>query len=66
MEKTKQTYVFKGKEVFLTGRKAKKESRRGRVKELFEVKPTRFPETDEGEWVEMRELFEIVEDEKNE
>lgn len=54
-----QTYVFKGKEVFLTGRKAIREGKR-RNTVIFEVKPVRFKEA-EGEWVEMRELFEIVE-----
>jgi len=58
----KQTYVFKGKEVLLTGRRAVKTNRRGRETQLYEVKPVRFPDAD-GEWVEMRELFEVVENE---
>lgn len=65
-EKTKQTYVYQGKEVFLTGRKAQKEGRRGRVRELFEIKPARYPDADDSSWVEMRDLFEIVEDNEDE
>jgi hypothetical protein len=56
-----QTYVFKGKEVSLTGRKAVKTNRRGKRTEMFEVKPIKFPDAD-GEWVRMEELFQVVGD----
>ena len=62
-----KVYVHDGKEVILTGRKAKRKSRR-RIVEVHEVK-ARGVTSDASEfckWVKMSELYEIVEDDKEE
>lgn len=60
-----QTYVLKGKEVFLTGRTAIKESRRGKSKILYETKSISCPTCDPV-WVDMSELFEVVKGDESE
>lgn len=66
-----QTYVYKGKEVFLTGRTADKETRRS-VKVLHEVRPIKYRDmspvdgVDDSEWVTMEQLYSIRDkDEEN-
>jgi hypothetical protein len=65
-----QTYVYKGVEVYLTGRTAHKRGRTG-DKLLHETRPFKFinMKTDpnvEVYWVEMKELFEIDDTTKRE
>lgn len=67
-----QTYVYKGEEVYLTGRQANKTpsggTRRNSTKVLYETRPFKFinmkddPNV-ETYWVEMKELY-IIEDEQ--
>jgi hypothetical protein len=63
-----QTFVYDGKEVYLTGRKAAKSSRRGTDKTVYEVKPVKYRDIknigDMGiaYWVKMSDLYEIVVD----
>lgn len=65
-----QTFVYKGKEVFLTGRTATKTLPRGGVKVLHEIKPKKYMNDTTNndittDWVVMADLYEIVPDEKN-
>jgi hypothetical protein len=60
-----QVYVYNGKEVFLTGRTAKKSSRRG-DKVLHEILPKRYMNKEidsfiESDWVFLKDLYAIVE-----
>lgn len=60
-----QIYVYNGKEVFLTGRTAVKEGRRNdRI--LHEILPKKYINTEvdsfiESSWVQLKELYAIVE-----
>jgi hypothetical protein len=64
-----QTYVYNGKEVCLTGRKAvKRNSRRsnmGSDKIVYEIKQIKYKDDEPSEWVEMRELY-VIMDKDNE
>ena len=66
-----QAYVYNGKEVFLTGRTAKKRMRRGGVRELYEVRPIKYLGTKDTipgieDWVRLSDLYEInTDDEEN-
>lgn len=55
-----KAYVFKGKEVILTGKIAKKTLRSGKENILYEVKPRVKENGTWTEWVRMSDLFEIV------
>ena len=61
-----KTYVHDGKEVVLTGRRARKKARTREI-ELFEIKPKDVTSTDASfcKWVRMTDLYEIVEDDGN-
>jgi len=61
-----KTYVHDGKEVVLTGRKARKKTRSKEI-ELFEIKPKDVTSKDASfcKWVRMTDLYEIVEDDGN-
>ena len=59
-----QAYVYNGKEVFLTGRTAKKKMRRGGMRELYEVRPIKYLGKKElipgiEDWVRLSDLYEI-------
>lgn len=63
-------YVYKGKEVFLTGRTASKRGIRGKEKIIHEIKPVRYFNDDRdtvhvAEWVGLGELFQIDENESD-
>ena len=60
-----QTYVYNGKEVFLTGRTATKRGTRA-DKKLYEILPKRYLNTNvdpfvESEWVSKKDLYAIDE-----
>jgi hypothetical protein len=60
-----QTYVYKGKEVFLTGRKAIKKSSRGTEKELWEVLPKKYIDKEvdgfvTSDWIQLKDLYQIM------
>jgi hypothetical protein len=59
-----KVYVYDGKEVVLTGRKAEKKLRT-KVDQLVEIKPKDISSTssDFCKWVRLVDLYEIVEDE---
>lgn len=58
---TKPTYIYDGKEVAMTGRKAVKESR-SKVSELYEVKPIDVESNDPKfcSWVSLTQLYRVV------
>lgn len=60
-----QTYVYNGKEVYLTGRKAIKSAstRRKSEKILYEIKLTKYK--DISEWVELKDLYTVMDDVEN-
>ena len=65
-----QTYVYRGKEVYLTGRTARKRGR-NRDRVLHETRLIKFINMKNdpnivSDWVEMRDLCEIDKDEQNE
>lgn len=69
--KVMQSYVYKGKEVFLTGRSASKPSRRGDAKIVYEIKPIRFLNAERdtsyiAEWVSLSELYMMDDSKLNE
>lgn len=58
-----QAYVYRGKEVYLTGRSATREMRRS-TRVVHETRPIKFinnPDDPniESDWVEMKELYKI-------
>jgi hypothetical protein len=62
-----QAYVYRGKEVYLTGRSAKKEMRNS-TRVVFETRSIKYINNDddpnlESEWVEMKELYKIDKEE---
>jgi len=61
---TNKTYVYQGLEVELTGRKAQRKTRSGKMNEVVEVKPTDPENGSFLKWVSMSDLFEILEDEE--
>lgn len=61
-------YVYKGKEVVLTGRTASKSLRSGKEEILYETKPIDIADlssTKYNEWVKLKDLFEIQMNEDN-
>ena len=67
-----QTYVYNGKEVYLTGRSATKKRRSGLPRILYETRPIKYINIQDdnivADWVELKNLYEITkdEDDKNE
>ena len=57
-----KTYVHNGHEVVLTGRKAQKETRSKKIMEVVEIKPADPENGSFKSWVQMNELYEIMED----
>ena len=62
-----KVYVHDGKEVVLTGRKARKSVRK-KLQELVEIKPKDVTSNDTSfcKWVRRIDLYEIVEDDETE
>lgn len=62
-ENLEKTYVYKGKEVVMTGRQATRKGRRSSniVKVIYEVRPIDIDEENKSynEWVTKEELYEI-------
>jgi hypothetical protein len=56
-------YVYDGMEVILTGRKANKKLRSGKMNEVVEIKQADAESASFKKWVRQSELFEILEDE---
>lgn len=65
-----QTYVYKGEEVYLTGRKASKKMRNGAARMLYEVRPIKYINNNDSNisahWIEMKDVYEIIEDNNDE
>jgi len=65
-----QIYVYKGKEVYLTGRTAVKQGRRT-SKTLLEIRLKEYINRDmddpniSSDWVEEKDLYQIIEQENN-
>ena len=60
---TDKVYVYDGAEVVLTGRKAQKKLRSGKISEVVEIKPADAESASFKKWVRQDELFEILGDE---
>lgn len=58
-EKHEQTFVFNGKEVFLTGRKAVRKTKRSE-RVLYEVKQVKYGDSGEAFWATNDELFTVI------
>jgi hypothetical protein len=58
-----KVYVYDGVEVILTGRKAHKKLRSGKVDEVVEIKQADEESASFNKWVRQSELFEIQENE---
>lgn len=66
-----QTYVYNGKEVYLTGRIATKPQRNRAPRVLYEIRPIKFINMKndpniESQWTELKDLYEIAKDADNE
>lgn len=55
-------FVYDGKEVILTGRTAKKSLKSGKEQILYEIKPHDVVGKQYNKWVQMKDLFEIIEE----
>lgn len=60
------SYVYEQTEVILTGRKATKELRSGKEEVLFEITPISKITGSWQKWVQMSQLFEVVEEDEDE
>ncbi len=62
-----QTYVYNGKEVYLTGRSATKKRRSGSPRVLYETRQIKYINMNDdnvaSDWVELKDLYEITKDE---